>query len=84
MCEQPHGWMSFLCWLANDWDDWIARAVLLVLAAALLSLLVGALARALRLFAMDSDDIRRLPRGQQVMRAAAEALTPDEPPDMQR
>lgn len=79
MCEQPHGWMTLLCWLASDWDDWIARAALLVIAAALLSLIVGALARLLRFFQMDVDDIRRLPRSRRVARPAEQALAPDEP-----
>lgn len=83
MCEHPHDWTSLLCWLAKDWDDWVARAVLLVFAAALLSLLVGVLARVLRFFAMDVDDIRRLPRSKQVTRADEGSLTPDEP-DAQR
>jgi hypothetical protein len=33
----------------------------------------------LRFFRMDVDDIRRLPRGAQVTRAAEAALSPDEP-----
>lgn len=79
MCEQARGWMTFVCWLSSDWDDWVARAVLLVLAAALLSLIIGVLARVLRFFQMDVDDIRRLPRDRRVTRATEEPLTPDEP-----
>ncbi|HEX4619889.1 MAG TPA: hypothetical protein VH135_09170 [Steroidobacteraceae bacterium] len=83
MCEHPDNWTSLLCWLANDWDDWVARAVLLLLAAVVLSLLVGVLARVLRFFAMDVDDIRRLPRSQRVTPAEQASLAPDEP-DAQR
>jgi hypothetical protein len=79
MCEQPHGsLMGLLCWLAGDGGA-VPHALLLVLAAALLALLVGALARVLRLFQMDLDDIRRLPSRERITRPAEGALIPDQP-----
>jgi hypothetical protein len=79
MCEQPHGsLMGLLCWLASGAGA-VPRALLVVLAAALLALLVGALARVLRFFQMDSDDIRRLPSRERITRAPEGTLIPDEP-----
>lgn len=79
MCPQSHdSVLGYLCWLAVGAGA-LPRAVLLVGAATVLAFLIGALARLLRFFQMDPDDIRRAPQSEPVTHAPDAALTPDEP-----
>ena len=67
-------------WFSRAWGNYPERALILLLLAAALSLIVGTLARLLRFFRMDPDDVRRLPLKERIARTIAKAPLPQDEP----